>query len=357
MAACAQVLTELPRFGLKHVDGGLGWPPEKFRQVSTTMMAFHDCGKFARAFQGLAPGLKGRLVPPIDRFRYTTEARHDTLGWLLLVSLHAQEDGFVASLLAGWQGFWYGMFRVATGHHGRPPRESTGFSGLRLESFFAEEDVTAAATFIKDVGELLLPAEIPTTGREASKILARVSWPLAGLAVLADWLGSNASYFLPSEEPRSLSEYWNEVALPAARRAVADAGLNDAPVATWQGPSTMFDFAELTPLQRSACEVELAKGSGFYFALPTMATANQLHARIKKVYRSFFAGGRPSLVLSHGARDMVAGFRESILLPMAAMREGDLGSIAGTAESSGTAVHCARPARVRGVSALLAKRS
>lgn len=53
---------------------------------------------------------------------------------------------------------------------------------------------------------------------------------------------------------------------------------------------------------------------GLYFGLPTMATSNQMYRRVGAVYRRFFSlNPAPSLVLAHGARDLVDTFHDSIL--------------------------------------------
>ncbi len=53
---------------------------------------------------------------------------------------------------------------------------------------------------------------------------------------------------------------------------------------------------------------------GFYWALPSMATANGLYERLKTTYKKLFAisDQQPSLVLAHSARDLNDGFLSSI---------------------------------------------
>jgi len=47
------------------------------------------------------------------------------------------------------------------------------------------------------------------------------------------------------------------------------------------------------------------RADGLYFALPTMATANAMYERVKRVHRRMFAEGeRPSLILAHSSRRM-----------------------------------------------------
>ena len=59
--------------------------------------------------------------------------------------------------------------------------------------------------------------------------------------------------------------------------------------------------------------IAAGRASGAYFALPTMATANALYARLAKAYLNFFvAGSRPSLVLAHAARDLDPRFMDGL---------------------------------------------
>jgi CRISPR-associated endonuclease/helicase Cas3 len=184
--------------------------------------------------------------------------------------------------------------------------------------------------------------------------LQKHSWRLAGLAVLADWLGSNSHHFLYQVKPQAVHEYWSEVASPRAEDAVREAGLRAPEVSEWKGPKRLFpDFAELTPLQGYAATVQFAtepqlflledvtgagkteaalilvhrlmaegRATGVYFALPTMATANQMYGRVGKVYRRLYlAQASPSLILAHGARRLVDDFRQSVLQPGEQARE------------------------------------
>lgn len=57
---------------------------------------------------------------------------------------------------------------------------------------------------------------------------------------------------------------------------------------------------------------------GLYWALPTMATADALYARLQESYGRLFAdAGRASLILAHSARDLNAVFTKSIFTPEA----------------------------------------
>ncbi|MHA6902666.1 CRISPR-associated helicase Cas3' [Ralstonia syzygii subsp. celebesensis] len=347
VAACGAELLRLPRFSLAPLAVELGWPLPAVEKIFTWFLALHDLGKFARAFQNLAPGLSPDLVSYVPARRYSQ--RHDTLGWLLWQERAACLG---ASLPDPVHGFWAAWVQTAVGHHGMPPQETTagGLLPLQAHTFYLPGDVDAAVAFANAVAPFLLPTDIPVPGRAQRQTLLQHAWRLAGLAVLADWLGSNQAHFRYCEHPQDLSAYWCEAAQPEAAQAVRMAGLSDQAVSPWQGSRVLFPYlASPTPLQQYAATVPLAQGPqlflledvtgagkteaamilahrlmaadhahGIYLALPSMATANQIYRRTAAMYRRLYmAGTAPSLVLSHGARQLVDDFRRSVLEPQA----------------------------------------
>ena len=175
------------------------------------------------------------------------------------------------------------------------------------------------------------------------------SWLIAGLCVMADWIGSNQAWFDYVEPNLRLDDYW-QMAQCKARKAVAEAGLVPAPAVQSYGVSEALNLkapggASATPLQEWAAAVPLpapgpclafledltgsgkteaalilahrlmASGaaSGLYWALPTQATANALYRRLSKSYRNLFGEGSiPSLALAHSATDLQDEFQKSI---------------------------------------------
>ncbi len=346
VAACAQVLSEQSRFGMETLALSMGWQADKVRHLSVFFAALHDVGKFSNTFQALAPELAPAKTTAV-RSLLAKPLRHDTMGWLLwqdskrFTLLGRELDDDAAEIADVWM-------RVSTGHHGKPPREDFGaWTRPKAGTYFSSEDMVAAGAFVRDMAALLLPERLPDADERARSTLVRGSWLLAGLAVLADWLGSNAHFFPYRSEPLELRAYWETVALPRACNAVRAAGLETHETRSWSGAREFLEFAGLTPLQEYAATAKLGSGpqiflledvtgagkteaalllthrmmaaglaQGLYFALPTMATANQMYDRTACVYRKFYAEGEvPSLVLAHGARKMVDGFRNSVLAP------------------------------------------
>ncbi|HFD80307.1 MAG TPA: CRISPR-associated helicase Cas3', partial [Gammaproteobacteria bacterium] len=140
-------------------------------------------------------------------------------------------------------------------------------------------------------------------------------------------------------------------ALPTAREAVAAAGILPPPVRPLEQPRKLFDYLETpTPLQQACLDLPIeaepqlfiledvtgagkteaalilaarlmaaGQGQGVYIGLPTMATANAMYDRMRKVYRRLYQPGeaRPSLILSHSARHLSDTFRQSLLTAQA----------------------------------------
>ncbi|WP_238947405.1 hypothetical protein [Vandammella animalimorsus] len=69
--------------------------------------------------------------------------------------------------------------------------------------------------------------------------------------------------------------------------------------------------------------MQAGRADGLYFALPSMATANQMYQRVGQVYRRLYTDeAAPSLVLAHGARQLLADFRDSVLQPREQAEDG-----------------------------------
>jgi CRISPR-associated endonuclease/helicase Cas3 len=170
---------------------------------------------------------------------------------------------------------------------------------------------------------------------------------MAGIAVLADWLGSNTRYFPyldPTDQPAPpLAEYWQRAQKRAAAALAASGVMPPAPTREMPFGALFPGLAKPSPLQRWAAEVPLAPGpqlhcledvtgagkteaaltlthrllaagraDGFYVALPTMATANAMYARVANVYARLF-DGPASLVHATGQSSLLDDFVCSVV--------------------------------------------
>lgn len=336
-----------------------GMERDVFRAWLAFFLSVHDLGKFSSAFQQLRPD----LAPPADKpYFYTTH--HDTLGHMAWKKHFAydtklskrfarwpDEDDDVIELLDTWM-------QSVTGHHGRPPEPNN----QSLAYHFSKRDEEVMEEWVQLTANLFLPDpphHIKKTLTELEQRRNAFSWFLAGLSVLADWVGSNRTHFPYHNEPLSPQSYWHDIALPQARRAIAASGLLPARSAKFSGINQLFQFiVDPTPLQAACLEVSvehspqmhiledvtgagkteaafiliariLAAGQaeGAYLALPTMATANSMYRRSADVYRKLFEEtlDPPSLVLAHSARYLDERFRSSVIHPEALDAEAEYG--------------------------------
>ena len=325
VAAAMQALLEL-RPGLwQAVSQNCGLPPEEARRQLVIAAALHDIGKFAENFQCKVPELAHRLGHDPQRTWLTNG--HGDVGYSLWEKHHSDTvpDDFTTWMLA------------ALSHHGTPVTQSAP-----LRSIMTPESEQAAKAFVASVMALLGPLSPQAHAKAGRKSEV---WRVAGLIMLADWIGSNVEdgWFPYVSPDYTLADYW-PLACQKARKALNHSRLEEAMSATafdlktYLGPD-----ADPTPLQQWAQEqtpkagphlyiiedltgagkteaalilahrlMRSGSAEGLYWALPSMATANGLYERLRSGYRRLFDGEvAPSLVLAHSARDLNTGFQAS----------------------------------------------
>ncbi len=314
-------------------------------------LCLHDLGKFAEAFQGQRPDLFEHLRGRSPRKSYTE--RHDTLGrvaWTKLLEQAAIDESWMGPQTEDHLQGLNAWVRAVTGHHGQPPKSDVIYFGHHFDE---TTDSAAIEAFVQAVKELLLGDMQPLLSTtldaddfcEASE---RLSWWIAGLSVLADWIGSNTNYFAYCDQPPAdgrLDAYWRSAKLRAAR-ALAATGVLPTPAPAYASLAALFPaIANPSPLQRWASDELLSAeptlvmledvtgagkteaavmlahrmmaagmADGFFIGLPTMATANAMYGRIVEVFRRLF-GDDASLVLAHGQRNLVDAFAATVLHP------------------------------------------
>jgi CRISPR-associated endonuclease/helicase Cas3 len=333
VAACGRKLLEADTGRRRSLARLASLDEEALLAWLSFLLAIHDVGKFSDGFQNLRPDLFRILQGRGTRALY--DERHDTLGWLFvqdnLPAVFADDNAEdLQDLLAPWMS-------AVTGHHGRPPTNLSGNRvALLLKRQFPGPVHQDAMRCIYELARIFLPEGLPFTTRDYNNLrplFIRASWLVAGLAVAADWLGSNQQWFPYCEgSPLSCERYWHDFALARANTALRESGLAPATRAPFHRMTELFDsILEPTPLQQLAESMQLAPGpqlivieevtgggkteaaltlaarllatgaaDGIYLALPTMATADAMHSRVERVYQRFFANGsKASLVLAH----------------------------------------------------------
>ena len=338
VAAVGEVLLTEYRGLAANMSRLLGLSREQAVPLTCYLLCLHDIGKFAKKFQAKAPDFYPDCFSD-DPASFPHHYDHGAGGLRLF---DACPDAF--GLPAGASSrAWRPLISAVTGHHGAPP-ETIGNESLRtLRSDFGHAGIEAAHRFIAQVRELFaIPHDVPATKRRQWR---RVSHAVAGLAVLADWIGSNQDWFPYQGPVQDLDAYWR-CTRKRAKRAVAQSGVLPAAIGkSLQYADLIGADALPSPMQEWARSVELPSGpalfmiedetgsgkteaalmlahrlmksgraDGLYVALPTMATANAMFDRLGVAYRQLFAAdAAPSIALAHGARDLHQGFQAAIL--------------------------------------------
>ena len=316
----------------------LGRPFQEMVPLIRFLLSLHDIGKFAKKFQAKAPDLYPDCFGD-DPASFPQRYDHGAGGMRLF---DACPNAFSLPGRVSYRA-WRPLISAVTGHHGKPPQLRLGESLITLRSDFGRAGIEAAHRFILEALALFpLPSDLPAPQRRKWRL---ASHAVAGLAVLADWIGSNQQWFRYCEPVQDLEAYW-DVALARAEHAVAEAGVLPAPVgARLRYPDLIGADASPSPMQKWAETADLPGGStlfmiedetgsgkteaalmlahrlmrsgradGLYVALPTMATANAMFDRFAAAHRRLFAANaRPSIALAHGARSLHEGFRDAIV--------------------------------------------
>jgi CRISPR-associated endonuclease/helicase Cas3 len=329
VAAVARAYLEEAR---PHVPGLQPPGPEPWPTIAF-LVAVHDIGKFSRAFQQKVERRWPACLEPFSALNPLP--RHDSAGFWMLTE---RFSGVLTYILPGLERSEVRqIFRAVCGHHGRPPSDKK--SGQERQAI-CETCLYNAGQFLDDLLRLLDPQPLGLADAQA------FSWWLAGLTVLADWVGSNKNWFGYEPCCTDLAAYW----LRARRRAaiaVREAGVLPAPHCVGLNIAELLPPGAMpSPMQRLAATLGLGgrdmptlviiedqTGSGkteaalllanrlmnekaargVFLALPTMATANALYTRLGQLYRHLFAPEcEPSLVLAHGRRRLHEGFMASV---------------------------------------------
>lgn len=352
VAAAGKALLKLRPQYLDAVASASQVPHDLAERWLLFAFALHDLGKYADCFQckwrHMSPSTLGR-TPELDPGHGLTGA----LLWKRDCDLRVppNEGGFRRLFSSQGSGEaaseCFGIWMDAVfGHHGRP----IAGTGGNLDNLISKEAAADALQFVTACAALFQPMAPANTLKLSAEKFRRSSWLVAGLAMMADWIGSNQQEgWFPYREPDvSVEAYW-PLAQERAQGALRLAGLSRPAIAA------NFDLrkclslapeksAEATPLQAWVSDqfapsgqtlviIEDLTGSGkteaaliaahrlmsagaaegLYWALPTMATANSLYQRLNQSYRAMFKNSNDaSLVLAHGKRNDHDGFKNSV---------------------------------------------
>ena len=285
------------------------------------LAACHDIGK-------ISPGFQRKCSAWLCEQGLTDEAR--TRAWVQAEPDHSKVSQFTLQNLLREQfslrksdaAFWAAVTGM---HHGRPHWRGewpiASRSGIPLDDVWEQRRRELAAELTALLGVPAYPPQVE---------LADMSplWWTAGFISVADWIGSDESFF-PSDRreiPASLV-----ATQTAAHQAIRQIGMvapsfskgltfgdlfgfppNDLQTATLAVIRKPGVYVIEAPMGMGKTEAALAaayqlihegQAKGLYFALPTQATSNRIHERVTKFLRRCQATSPPRLI--HGASWLV----------------------------------------------------
>ncbi len=282
---------------------------DELRKFIPFYVALHDIGKFSAAFQRQDPLQHQRLQKEGVQFGRSQDIPHAQVSrhfiWHEWPDLGNSAISDKHKLI---------LCEMAAGHHGIFAA-AADIGNVKMKLKFEEPNTWKEIR--GDVFHVLaillldtLLGNLPDPGNLSSAIME-----LTGFTTLCDWIGSDQRFFTPHPN-NDLAEYL-AISKESAEKAIADDGFA---VSTFSNTPTEFTnlFSQLTdprPLQVAIDEIpvrlieepclvviEAPTGEGkteaalavahriaalrhsdeFYYALPTMATSNQMHLRVQE---------------------------------------------------------------------------
>ena len=320
VAAVFQRLLELPVFNA-HTEKTVGTSLSRSTLARLAAIVFlHDIGKLHPGFQ--AKGWQQGLWHHPLQGHVAKSSAFLELAW----RTHDHPFHDMTKVIADWGEGVSPLISASFSHHGRPIEQEFQASlkdwpELTHYSWRAETETMIEALYRWFPGAF-------TDADEALSDEPLFIHFLAGLAALADWVGSYRHTrffeFIPTFDP-----HYNQEAHNRAARALVEIGLDvgNLPRRSSLSFAELTDFARPNPAQAALGEVgpdeqlvilEAETGSGkteaalwrfaqlfsadrvegLYFAVPTRAAARQLHGRVNTAMQRIFGSRAPEAVLA-----------------------------------------------------------
>ncbi len=338
VAACLEVLLKQPiiQHNLAHTAGREDLDDTTVARLCL-LAAIHDIGKVNIGFQTQI--WRGNDFPEGQR-------RPDRAGHTLdLIPVLKGDDCATAKWFSEALDWWgdatelwddcggetvSGLLIAVLSHHGRPLSLAGNRSDPQIWKPF---ELLAPREYVVRIGWLTRTWFTAAFAAGAPPLPAAPAFQhhFLGLCNLADWIGSNETWFPYDDKPR---DDYIVTARKCARAAIDAIGLNITAqrksIANAGVPNLTELFPNITvanaiqeatqqvPLNEQLIIVESETGSGkteaalwrfarmyeaelvdgLYFALPTRAAAIQIHGRVKRFIAKLFSAHRPPVVLA-----------------------------------------------------------
>ncbi len=310
------------------MSGQLALPESDAGQWLSFWAGLHDIGKASPDFQRRSAGIRQKLEE-LD-FRFDDggiDAPHGIATACVLPELF---QGLLSPGLARK------LSVVVGGHHGVfPSSEKVQSCRLRLGNAPWQN---ARKELYDNMGKLMRIKDLPAPAGEPGNAFFMF---LAGLTSVADWIASNDDFF-PYKTTHSVNDHIDYAKLQAFK------ALNQLGWTGWVPPSSpstikqLFERIEtVRPVQEEAevlaptlgndpalviIEAPMGEGKteaaiyladsrvaslglkGYYFALPTMATSDQMFGRVREYLEKRYHNKQTNLMLLHGHAALSAEF-------------------------------------------------
>lgn len=287
---------------------------ESWEQAMAFLVALHDIGKISCSFQSML--LK---QPPRQSRRWPH--------WQHSYRLLKDNDDFFEEKFGSSEEARAILYKAVAGHHGGPPQHFDSRKIREQRISIGKEAREDARMVLAEIAKCFPKANLHGLEEDTS---SKLSWPLSGLTVLSDWIGSNQDWFPPKDAAIPIREYWSSTCrcakdairkahlgqaqlLKGAARHVLERTNTSRPMQEVSGSIKLPDNGPVMALVEDATgagktEASLilaarligsGRAKGLFFALPTMATSNAMLDRLEHIVPRLFEG-KPSLALAHG---------------------------------------------------------
>lgn len=329
----------------KMLEHALGQSLHELRIWLPWLVAMHDIGKVSAAFQAINKSQLTRLKQEdfsFDGWNVSSDIHHAVVSQVYFAEKLPNASIYPGKVIEAWA-------EVVGGHHGRYQHPDTQIKHARRELM---QEPTEWQKYREVTDDLLRQQFGPNNTRHilqpenhSTEIMA-----LTGFMILCDWIGSDGRHFYP--EPNTDFVKYGQKSRERAKKAVAESGLLAGAASNVPTDVNLLfdDLGGLRPLQLAINEIpaeilhspsltiieaptgegkteaalalahRIAQATGteeLYYALPTMATSNQMFGRLQTHLRDRL--GLPSAVkLVHGQSFLVEEeLRNEILLALA----------------------------------------